>query len=411
MKILHLSSGSIFGGAARGAYWLHKGMLKLGIDSYFVSNGIDAPNEDNLIKINNNPYDDIKFKLISKYSNSLKYIYPKQKGWLFNTGLGGFDIKKLTAFKEADIIHLHWINGMLSINQFKKINKPIVWTVRDMWPFTGGCHYSMGCKSYENNCGKCPQLGSNKSNDLSRYVYNLKLNSISRNIYPVGISNWISNSVKSSKIFKDFHVKTISNNIDTSIFSPICKDKAKLHLNFPKNKKIILIGANSITDFYKGFDLFIKALNKIESDNIHIVTFGKLIDLKINNRKFSFEHLGFIQDDKKLQILYSSADVFVAPSRYDAFGKTIAESMSCGTPVVCFDASGPADIVDHARTGYKASAYDEYDLAKGIDWILNIDDIRYKELCKQSRKRAISKYDSLIVAKEYNELYEEIMNM
>jgi glycosyltransferase involved in cell wall biosynthesis len=69
---------------------------------------------------------------------------------------------------------------------------------------------------------------------------------------------------------------------------------------------------------------------------------------------FEFKALGFLHNDVALRLAYSSADVFVAPSIQEAFGKTLVESLACKTPVVCFDATGPASIVEHKVSGYKA---------------------------------------------------------
>jgi hypothetical protein len=56
-----------------------------------------------------------------------------------------------------------------------KIRKPIVWTFRDMWPMTGGCHYTLSCNNYKKTCGNCPQLNSNEKHDLSYFSQKKKI--------------------------------------------------------------------------------------------------------------------------------------------------------------------------------------------------------------------------------------------
>ncbi len=136
--------------------------------------------------------------------------------------------------------------------------------------------------------------------------------------------------------------------------------------------------------------------------------FGKLDKNSIENIGFEYKNFGFVHDSVSLRLIYSAADVFVAPSVMDAFGKTIAESMACGTPVVCFDATGPKDIVSHKVDGYKAKPFDTTDMAKGIEWILKAPN--YNELCQNAREKVVSKFDSSIVAKKYIDLYKEILN-
>ena len=76
--------------------------------------------------------------------------------------------------------------------------------------------------------------------------------------------------------------------------------------------------------------------------------------------------------------------------------------MSCGTPVVCFDATGPKDIGDHKRNGYLAKPFDIFDLASGINWVLSKEN-RHKELCIKVREKAVACFDIEKVAKQYED--------
>ena len=127
----------------------------------------------------------------------------------------------------------------------------------------------------------------------------------------------------------------------------------------------------------------------------------------IKQSGFEYKSLGFLHDIVSLRLAYSASDVFVAPSLMDAFGKTLAESMSCGTPVVCFDATGPKDIVDNKVNGYLATPFDTTDLANGIEWVLNAPN--YDELCQNAREKVVREFDSRVVANKYIRLYEEIL--
>ena len=123
----------------------------------------------------------------------------------------------------------------------------------------------------------------------------------------------------------------------------------------------------------------------------------------------SHAHLGFLSDTLSLRLLYAAADVFVAPSLMDAFGKTLAEAMACGTPVVCFDATGPKDIVEHRVTGYKATPFDPADLAAGIQWVLDLPREWHDALRRDARERAVKRFDSRVIAGQYKALYEEML--
>jgi len=133
--------------------------------------------------------------------------------------------------------------------------------------------------------------------------------------------------------------------------------------------------------------------------------FGKAAEKDMEELHVDYTILGKLTDTIALRLAYSAADVFVAPSRMDAFGKTLAESLACGTPVVCFDATGPKDIVKHKETGYKAVPFEPEELAAGINWVLTCSEVEYAALSTASRKRAVEQFDSTVVARQYRELY------
>ena len=161
-----------------------------------------------------------------------------------------------------------------------------------------------------------------------------------------------------------------------------------------------------MTHFYKGFNLFLEAMFLLKNSSPLIVFFGKVSADDIASIPFETFSLGYINDDRLLKVIYSSADIFVAPSRQEAFGKTLAESMACGTPVVCFDATGPKDIVRHKHSGYKAKAFDTADLAQGITWVLQNSEAQ--NLRQNARNHSVENFSKEVIAKKYLELYTEI---
>lgn len=160
--------------------------------------------------------------------------------------------------------------------------------------------------------------------------------------------------------------------------------------------------------FYKGFDKLLAALNFLSEGDIHLAFFGNLSKDALATINHSFTSLGYLHDTISLRIAYSAADVFVAPSLMDAFGKTLAEAMSCGTPTVCFDATGPRDIVDHKRNGFRAKPFEPKELAFGIQWILE-DEQRYMKLSENARMKVKNHFDLPVIALKYKELYTSML--
>jgi len=411
MKVLHIVAGDLIGGASRGAYWLHRALIELGIDSKIFTNSKLTFGDERVYSVLKTKKDKFLNIIRSQLDENLQILYPKRIRAIFSTGLFGIDFTKTELYREADIVHLHWINaGFVNIKHLSKVNKPILWTIRDMWPMTGGCHYTMGCENFKNGCGKCKQLNSKFKYDLSWFILRRKKKYLPKHIKIIAISPWLAEEAKKSEIFKDFDVRYIFNNIDTSEFFPIDKKLAREILGIRTNKKIILVGASNLTDFYKGFEKFLDAIKFLDKNKYFLCFFGYLNEKLVKDLGFDYKIFGFLYDNISLRLLYSASDVFVAPSLMEAFGKTIAEAMACGTPVVCFDATGPKYIVDHKINGYKAIPFEPFDLAQGIEWISNLSEREYTKLSQNAREKVVREFDSKIVAKKYIKLYEEILN-
>lgn len=138
----------------------------------------------------------------------------------------GIDITNTPEFKEADVIHLAWVNqGLLSLGVIRKIiasGKPVVWTMHDIWPATGICHVTLGCKAYRSTCQSCKFLPKHHSPfDLSTRIFNRKKKVYSGSgIHFVTCSKWLSDQARQSALLSGLHVDTIPNPIDTHVFIP-----------------------------------------------------------------------------------------------------------------------------------------------------------------------------------------------
>jgi len=410
VKVLHIVAGDLTGGAARGAYWLHQALVELGVDSKVWTNSKATFGDERVYSILQTKKDKLFNIIRSQIDINIQRFYSKRKKVIFSTAFIGVDFTKSDIYKQSDIVHLHWINrGFMNIKHLSKINKPIVWTIRDMWPMTGGCHVAaaLNCDNFKFGCGNCQQLNSNSSFDLSKIILNRKKKYLPKNSKIVGISSWLSSEAKKSDLFQDFDVRTIHNNVNTDDFFSVVKKLAREILGINTEQKIILAGAQSLKDFYKGFDKFIEAIKQLDKAKYFLCFFGNLDKAVAEATGFEYKSFGFLYDTVSLRLVYSASNVFVAPSLMDAFGKTLAESMACGTPVVCFDATGPKDIVTHKKDGYNAKPFESKDLANGIEWVLNNEN--YDDLCKNAREKVLKEFDSKVVARKYIELYEEVL--
>jgi glycosyltransferase involved in cell wall biosynthesis len=408
MKVLHLSAFDTVGGAARASYRIHQGLQKAGVESQMLVQ----------YKKGNDPaVSALECKARSRLRatmNSLPLkLYPQREHWFspqwFPDAIGT-KVKQLN----PDIIHLNWIcNGFLQIETLGKFNKPIVWTLQDMWSFTGGCHYSYGCHRYQQSCGECPHLKSNKSKDLSNWVWQRKINAWrDLNLTIVTPSSWMAYCAETSSLFKGKKIEIIPFGLDAKTFQPLEQQIARQQLDLPQNKQLILFGAlNATTDTRKGFHLLQAALKNLSQtswrDRVELVVFGASNPDKPLDLGFPIHYLGHLQEDRSLQMAYAGADITIAPSIEEAFGQTASESLACGTPVIVFTNTGLEDIVDHQQNGYIAKFCDSEDLATGIAWVLE-DRNRHKTLKQNSRSKALREYTFETQAQRYLSLYDEI---
>jgi glycosyltransferase involved in cell wall biosynthesis len=410
MRVLHLVAGQLAGGAARGAYWLHLGLRELGVDSKILTNSWNTLGGDDVLTVAKHKMGKIGIVVRRALESLPVQLYVQRQSGIFSSGFWGFDFTKTAQYREADVVHLHWINdGFVNMRHLRKIDKPVVWTMRDMWPMTGGCHYSMGCENYLNGCGHCQQLNSKTRFDLSRLVLARKRKYVPKHIKLVGISHWLSQKARESSLFCDADIRMIHNNVNTQEFFPVAKRTAREILAMDTAKRIVLCGGADTQSGYKGFDKFWEAINLLDSRKYMLLCFGDLLDNMAGKWGFEYRNVGYVNDNIVLRLLYSASDVFVAPSLMEAFGKTLVEAMACGTPVVCFDATGPKDIVTHKLDGYKAKAFDSRDLANGIEWICA--NKNYDGLSQKAREKVVRVFDSVVIARQYIELYEEMTSV
>ena len=413
MKILHLNTSDISGGAARAAYRIHKGLQGIGMDSKMLvqtklSDDKTVIGPGNKVKKGLallRPTLDATFKNL--FSGGSETIF--SSAWLPFSGIPS-QIRSIS----PDIVHLHWIcGGMLRIEELKRINKPIIWTLHDMWAFTGGCHYSDNCDRFQQGCGNCQQLNKSSKNDLSRLVLRRKKEAWNElDITIVTPSRWLAECAKKSSLFKGRRIEVIHNGLNLNLFKSVDKTTARRIWDLPINKKLILFGAMSATsDQNKGFDLLYEGLKQLAakwSGKAELIVFGASEPENPPDFGLPVHYLGRLHDDVGIALLYAAADVMIAPSRQDNLPNTVVEPLACGTPVVAFDIGGMPDMIDHQINGYLAKPYDTSDLAAGINRVLSNENC-HKELCINAREKAVACFDIETIARQYAELYGEVL--
>jgi glycosyltransferase involved in cell wall biosynthesis len=420
MKILIVNTSERIGGAAVAANRLMKALNKAGHETKMLVR--DKQTDDpNVISINTGWW--------KKKINFIRFAWERwvifvhnrfNRKNLFKVSIAntGTDISKHPLVKEADIIHLHWINqGFLSLNNIRQLilsGKPVVWTMHDMWCFTGVCHHARECVSCQSECGNCFHLNSSHRKDLSFRIFSKKKKVwVNRNITFVGCSKWLAKEAIQSPLMQGNKVDAIPNPIDITMFKPMDKEQARKQLGLPLNKQLLLFGAVNITDKQKGFDYLQEGLEYIQrqfSDiykNIELVIFGQLKSDIVSRINVFVHSMNYLKDETTITSLYNAVDLFVTPSLEENLPNTIMEAMACGTPCVGFNIGGIPEMIDHKVNGYVAEYKSAKDLAVGIDWILENKDIL--PLSQNCVTKVEQSYSEKIIADKYLETYNNLL--
>ena len=376
MRVLLISTSDLAGGGAIAAYRLMEALNNNGVKAKMLV-------RDKLSTSVTVAQTGTKIPKVLERMQIMSHL--RGKLWQADTADFGINITKTDEYKEADVIHLHWINqGMVSLSGLKQMikdGKKIVWTLHDEWPYLGICHYRGDCQ--ETECRKCPLLPGNTAH--KRYLKKQELYKKS-NITFVGCSEWITQRARQA--MPEAQVVHINNCIPHNIFRYIDQQEARKQLALPLDKKIILFCSQKLNDERKGYTYLQQALEKLSTFNSQLSTLcvGK--------------GARYVSSPEEMALTYAAADVFVTPSLQDNLPNTIAEAMSCGTPCVGFNVGGIPEMIDHQQNGYVAKYKDVTDLAAGIQYVLTHD------MREAALHKAASAYGETHVAKKYINVYE-----
>lgn len=326
----------------------------------------------------------------------------------------GSDITRLPEFQEADVIHLHWINqGMLSLGTIRKIlrsGKPVVWTMHDIWPATGLCHVTLGCRYFTSVCHQCRLLpGGGSDNDLSTSVWRKKERMLDgESIFFVACSRWLAGEAKASGLLKGQKITSIPNPIDTHVYKPGNRMEARRRLGLKEDRQYILFASQRATNENKGMDYLIEACRQLHDlPQVTVLILGGHAEEVAPQLSLDAVPLGYVNDERRIVEIYQAADVFVLPSLSENLPNTIMEAMACGLPCVGFRVGGIPEEIDHKRNGYVAEYRNACDLANGIRWVLT--SAKSDELSRDCVRKVTQNYSQQSVALRYIDVYEQAM--
>ena len=423
IKIVQVNTEDITGGAARAAYRLHQGLLAIGQNSTMLVKS--KASQDSLVHLMDQATTDMEGEY-EFYCQAIQWQYINENrssasNTLFSLPYMGYEITDHELIQETDIINLHWIaffQSPVSLKRLFSMGKPVVWTLHDQRPFTGGCHYASGCKKYQSICDICPQLNT----DPYHLVESVFKDQIALyedvDLTIVTPSQWLGQCASSSHLFKKFRIEVIPNAIETEKFHPISAEFSKEKLGLAQDGISILFIAQDIHEKRKGFNYLLQSLQMLSSfpEIADLRKKGKIQLLCLGESREIFKSidipilsLGYIESDESIRAIYGAADIFVLPSLEDNLPNTLLEAMSCGVPAVGFDIGGVCDVIQEDHTGKLVPVGDTQAMAQALLDLVS-QNAKRQAMKINCRTAALEKYKLEIQAHTYLQLYNELLD-
>lgn len=423
MKVAIVCKSDTTGGAAVVSFRLMNALRGQGIDARMVVSE----------KLSDSPF---VIRAASDLSLKIPFI-AERLGIFFRNGLnrenlfkidtGEFGVNLLSVpfVKEADVVCLNWVNqGFLSLNGVENIlkeGKPVIWTMHDMWNFTGVCHHAGVCTRFRGECGNCPLLGK-KANpqDMSHRIW-LKKNKLYRNQYNanlqfVAVSRWLAAKAEESSLFEGFEGSGRLHVIPNAF--PFTAERGESKRGRTNNISL-LFGAARIDDPIKGLPVLKLATHVLAEDfpdvasRLELHTFGG-VKYPDSLKDFGIRHIhhGVVRGAENVRKLYESSDVLVSTSLYETLPGTLVEAQAYGAIPVAFNRGGQSDIVNHLSTGYLAEWSDNYptaarNIAEGIVRAVEMSE-NDSEVRDRMYESALSRFSEKAVAERYISMFEKV---
>jgi len=415
MQVLHLATYDHVGGAARAAYRQHLALRGAGIDSRMLVR--HKHTDDPHVQVFTGSHD-----LSSRVDRTIRRAWIKhcQKKSRVSGKIGLTDPRAdllrfaVPEMADADIINIHkteYFADIPSLLASLPASKPVVMTLHDLSPITGGCDYPGSCERFTKTCGTCPLLDSQQDNDYSRRIFRMRqvayATRIPENFSFVANSRWTLENARRSGLTAGIRTKLIHYGLDQTIYQPANRAIAREALGIGADEAVICFCAHDLSARHKGGVQLAKALAGLKFDApIRLLTMGS--GHLHAPPQFKHTHFGRIESDELQSLIYRTADVFVIPSLEEAFGQTALEAIACGTVVAGFAVGGIVDIVQNDLNGQLVARGDSNAMGQVITHLLKDKTFRanWQGSCEAWVKERFS-YDRN--ASAYCGLYESLL--
>jgi glycosyltransferase involved in cell wall biosynthesis len=406
MRVLIISGEDLAGGGHRAAFRLHQALRGIGVESFMAVRRKHSSDP----HVHKMTPSELGWPPTGRgYLDLLPSFLCRRKDEPISLGLQSASLGKLVDRFKPDIVNLHWINGgIASIRAVGKLQVPVVWTLHDMWPFTGGCHYSGGCTQYLLNCRKCPKIKSIfGAPAVTRWVHERKRKHWGTNpLHAITPSAWMKELALASSLFAEAKITHIPNCVDAAVFNSGGREKTRSELALPRDSKAVLF--SSANQSRKGANIipkFIQLLRRGESTTSWRFLFmgglPPLLEPQIDT--IALPHS---TNETRVATYYAASDLYVLPSLEDNLPNTVSESLNCGTPVIAFPTGGIPEMIENFRNGVLSKDLTAESLVAAVQTCLRDRFLERHEIANNAR----ATYAPNVIASQHQQLYRELLS-
>ena len=367
MKVLHVATSFVRGGAANMVRLLHEALLAAGHTSHVLVGRPPAPRSD-------------------------VAVLPRIPWWgrasyhglnLMGLNYAGIPhtwrMAEHPLFKAAEVVHYHNLHGgyfnYLALPYLTR-RKPSVWTLHDMWGLTGHCAHSFECERWRTGCGRCPypKIDPPIRRDATRWEWRLKRRVYRRSpVLVTAPSAWLVDLTRAS-VLGVRPVRQVANAVDTDLYRPQDKRALRQRLGWPLEATVLLFAAESLNNPFKDFRILPAALGGLPADvraQLVLAVLGTAAPDSAGFGGLRTLSLGYHDDEAALADFYAAADLFLYPTRADNQPRVLLEALACGCPAVATRVGGVPELIRHGETGYLARPGDADDMRDRVQMLLN----------------------------------------
>jgi len=412
MKILHISTEDI-GGAGLASERLHLGLRAIGVDSEMLvlikkgsAQGVHRYREPYKTRIR---FINFGLSLLSAVNRRLRLPFSRAQRFrnrvdrlkreaksapFFTLPFSDFDVASHPLVNEADVIHLHWVANFIDFPTFfRKVNKPIIWTLRDENAFLGGFHYSMEL----GNAG----AGYRALNTELAHAKEDSLSKASRLSF-IFLSRMMARKFSNHRVVRGRRHFIIPNLVNPEVFRPLRKSLAREYWNLPENNVVLCFAAVSLWDGRKGLKKLIEAVQILKRPDIIVMAIGNGEPHAVSGVPVFYT--GHLSDERLMALAYSACDFFVMPSTQEAFAKTPLEAMACGLPSIAFPCSGTEEVI-HRGNGVLTSEFTSTSLGAALE-----EAMTRSWDGEKIREDVIERFSVEAIAKQHLAAYRDVLS-